>query len=1347
MGAAGAQRRRHGITALLWLLLAARCGAAAATGACAAQLDASGPYDKSNMNFTFDVLAAADVNVTAFAVRLLSASRAQATVTVRFKEESWAANTLAWQPVAAARDGWLQGVTRFTLSQPLRAGVQSAFVLECSSNNIRYNFQPYLAGVQTAAVTDGTLSILPGTSNGRVRYFAGFVGYTLNTPACASTPAPFPPPSPPPSTFTLPALPAGSVYVYSEAGLLAAIANPAVTDVVLAASFRLSGTPVTIPSTSTLLSISSNAASCALAAVGSPPPFDYDYSAYVAPVYSPLSSAVCTIDGATMSQILVVETESLALSNLQLINGWTGFWSYGGGENGGAVFMSDAATAATCTSLLEVDGCVFAGDGAYESGGAVFACNATVSNSLFRNNYGQYGGDLYVVASLQVDSSVFVQGFAYYSGGSIYLDAYGRTPSNNISNSIFSYQGGFAMSVTATSGGAIYTTKASHTTPALVLTNVSIDAYSASQGGGMFVGEYNTVVLRNSSVTQCAASDGGGIYESSMSWLFLLDTTVANNTSVGGGGGISVQDYSNAVAMSTTAGASSGAACAISGNAAGNTGQGGGVYISALSGFWVSTGCFITGNSAQIGGGIYIVGGNAGNNIAYAANGLEFLGASLFFASANDPGWVTGAVPSDLSDALYESVSWGVYSEGAVISGNSATQAGGGVYCGTDGLCGLQSTTLADNTAGTSGGGLFAMGAAQAWMSTLNGTGNVAGEYGGALFLSDVPLTLIASSSLSGNSAIVGGGALYAIGTSAAVNDTLFSANVANGVLPRGGAVYLRDAAAFVFSNCTFASNSASSVTAESSAVAGEAQLVEPYGGFEGGALSFVAASDPVNVTLLGCTVVNNAATEGGALAAQGSAAVNLLIAGSAFQGNSAVRGGVFSLGETANTSINGCSITSNSAELGAVFVVTAVDHVPATANSVLANNTVLNYGPAAATLPVNWTLAHPTQARTGSSLPLEVRLYDLFEQQVMYWKDAVVQTSAGQSQTTLLSGATQQGYTAGAALFADLIIHGTPERSYPVTVSVNSPSLVLQVPASQQLNITIADCNFAEVFNPESLTCECVEQATYDDTVGACVCGFGFYMNFQRAACAPCPENGAYCPGNNYAYPLENYWHVPVNWTTFYECEQHLCLALVPTGDASRSNCREAHTGLLCTSCIDGATYQGQFCSMCAPGTAWSEWSRGKQAAFLIGFIIVVLLMVCILLLPLSKRIHSQLLGYVSRFYAVVIRGTYDRIVACLVTSDDADSDGAAQSTSRAIQVSEAELAAKKRDAQIEKFLLTLQRVGEPIRLVIDQIQIMSSFTRTMRCVTRLLSAFTPLAHRAACARGPQDRLAADLL
>ena len=373
MGAAGAQRRRHGVTALLWLLLAARCGAVAATGACAAQLDASGPYDKSNTNFTFDVLAAADVNVTAFAVRLLSASRAQATVTVRFKEESWAANTLAWQPVAAARDGWLQGVARFTLSQPLRAGVQSAFVLECSSNNIRYNFQPYLAGVQTAAVTDGTLSILPGTSNGRVRYFAGFVGYTLNTPACASISAPFPPPSPPPSTFTLPALPAGSVYVYSEADLLAAIANPAVTDVVLAASFKLSGTPVTIPSTSTLLSISGNAASCALAAVGSPPPFDYDYSSDVAPVYSPLSSAVCTIDGATMSQILVVETESLALSNLQLINGWTGFWSYGGGENGGAVFMSDAATAATCTSLLEVNGCVFAGDGAYEAGARVRA--------------------------------------------------------------------------------------------------------------------------------------------------------------------------------------------------------------------------------------------------------------------------------------------------------------------------------------------------------------------------------------------------------------------------------------------------------------------------------------------------------------------------------------------------------------------------------------------------------------------------------------------------------------------------------------------------------------------------------------------------------------------------------------------------------------------------------------------------------------------------------------------------------------------------------------------------------------------------------------------------------------
>lgn len=384
MGAAGVPRPRS--VALLWLLLALQSGAAAATAACAAQLDASGPYDKSNTNFTFDVLAAADVNVTFLAVRLLSGSRSQAALTVSFKEESWTANTLAWQPVTAVRDGWFEGVSRFALAQPLRAGVQSAFFIECSSNNIRYNFQPYLAGVQTTAVTDGTLSILPGTSNHRVRYFAGIVGYTLNTPACASRPAPYPPPSPPPNTFTLPALPTGSVYVYSEADLLAAIANATVTDVVFAASFRLSGTPVTIPASSTLLSISGNAESCALAAVGSPPPVDYDYAAYVAPAYSPLSSAVCTIDGTTASQILVVETPRLALSDLQLINGW----AFGNqNDNGGAVYMSDAATPATCTSLLEVDGCVFAGDGAYESGGAVFACNATVSNSLFRNNYGQ----------------------------------------------------------------------------------------------------------------------------------------------------------------------------------------------------------------------------------------------------------------------------------------------------------------------------------------------------------------------------------------------------------------------------------------------------------------------------------------------------------------------------------------------------------------------------------------------------------------------------------------------------------------------------------------------------------------------------------------------------------------------------------------------------------------------------------------------------------------------------------------------------------------------------------------------------------------------------------------------
>ena len=693
------------------------------------------------------------------------------------------------------------------------------------------------------------------------------------------------------------------------------------------------------------------------------------------------------------------------------------------------------------------------------------------------------------------------------------------------------------MSETPDDGGAIYVTEHNNW---VVMTNVSINAFFATRGAGVFLEKGNTLIMRGSTVSQCvAATDGGGIYLSPSSWLFMLDTTVANNTAVNGGGGISLQTLSTAVAMSTAAGAAG--ACAISGNAVGATGQGGGVYVSSGGGFWASSGCSVSGNQAETGGGVFAVGGDAAYNQAYASAGLSLLSPDLFADAAADAGWAAANAPSDLRNAVSDTVIWNIFADSATFSGNVATLAGGAAYCGADALCGVQNTLLTGNSAGTSGAGLYALGAAQVETKGLQAVGNAASAYGGALYLSGVSLAHIAASTLSANSAGVGGGALYVIDSPATVNDTVFSGNVANGALPRGGAVYLRDAGAVVFGNCSFAKNAAAaSTTTESSADVGMASLVERFGAFQGGALSFIAASAPVNVSLVDCSVVGNSAMEGGAVAAQGSTAVNVALLRTAFVGNTATQGGVFTIGETANVSIDSCSFTSNVAEQGAIFVVSAVDHVPATVSSVLANNTALNYGPVFATLPVSWTLQHPPVARTGAALQLQLQLFDLFAQNVTYWRDAVVSASAS-NLSTLLSGTTAISYVAGSASFTDLLIHGVPSHTYPYTVSIESPTLALQMATSQQLNVTIEQCNFAEVFNPSTLTCECVLQATYDEDSGSCICAFAFYMDMKRAKCAPCPL-GAYCPGNNLAYPVANYWHVPYNWTRFYECEQGLC-------------------------------------------------------------------------------------------------------------------------------------------------------------------------------------------------------------
>jgi predicted outer membrane repeat protein len=88
---------------------------------------------------------------------------------------------------------------------------------------------------------------------------------------------------------------------------------------------------------------------------------------------------------------------------------------------------------------------------------------------------------------------------------------------------------------------------------------------------------------------------------------------------------------------------------------------------------------------------------------------------------------------------------------GCIITGNSATSQGGGIYIYA-GDAFVQNTSITSNSAGAQGGGLYNNGAASIQNTSI--TNNSSGAQGGGIFNDvDGTLTLYSSSLVSGNSA------------------------------------------------------------------------------------------------------------------------------------------------------------------------------------------------------------------------------------------------------------------------------------------------------------------------------------------------------------------------------------------------------------------------------------------------------------------------------------------------------------------------------------------------------------------------------------------------------------------
>ena len=249
-----------------------------------------------------------------------------------------------------------------------------------------------------------------------------------------------------------------------------------------------------------------------------------------------------TIDGNAGSRIFEFASgTSNSLIGLTLTNGYASgvdFPDY----MGGAILVNNSA-------VLTMEDCVLSGNGAIDSGGAIynFYGSITLSNSTFNGNYADRAGAIYNHNSSLALYSCNLNGNA----------------------------------ATDDAGGAIV----NHFYSSAILEHSTLNGNTALSGGGIFN------ALSTASLNKCALSgnsathNGGGIYNQANGTIILNDTTLSGNSSqYARGGGIYSSEGTNLLNNST-----------LSGNSADN--EGGGIFstISALA----LTNTIVAGNSAS----------------------------------------------------------------------------------------------------------------------------------------------------------------------------------------------------------------------------------------------------------------------------------------------------------------------------------------------------------------------------------------------------------------------------------------------------------------------------------------------------------------------------------------------------------------------------------------------------------------------------------------------------------------------------------------------------------------------------------------------------------------------------
>jgi fibronectin-binding autotransporter adhesin len=467
-------------------------------------------------------------------------------------------------------------------------------------------------------------------------------------------------------------------------------------------------------------------------------------------------------------------------------------WDGGGIYNavGGLVSLID--TAATSNRVeragggiysagsLSIGDCTIADNGSSQSGGGLYntgiSATAVFSASTVVRNAASYGGGIYnVTGTVSLDASPITDNLAYGFGGGVFnagtMNLNGTPVFSNTSEQV---------------AGGIYNTAS------MSLTNASITSNTAQfEAGGLT--NAGTIFLTGTTVVANAADLGGGLVN--LGELVAFNATIANNEAVSGeGGGIrnyagSAYLYHGQVAGNRAASDGGGiwnrgvlrmTDAMIRNNVADaegdSYGRGGGLYSEAITSTAALTGTSIISNSAQDGGGVYMMGGRV--TIA--------------------PGLVQDNTAHGYGGGLYNETGTLTMIETTVAT-NTARFEGGGIVNGERAALIITDTAILDNEAQgpIGGGGIFSFGSIQAADSTI--ARNWASDTDGGGVWNGTTLTFT-NVTVSSNTANGRGGGIYSnFGAEMALVHVTVGLNEA--VLGTGDGLYMKESTTSTLTN------------------------------------------------------------------------------------------------------------------------------------------------------------------------------------------------------------------------------------------------------------------------------------------------------------------------------------------------------------------------------------------------------------------------------------------------------------------------------------------------------------------------------------------------------------------